>query len=198
MYDRVAANPGRYKITFEDPNLGEKYGVLSLADSPSQQGTPLNSMTLASDAVLEKAGLLTNGTPSDVLNAILDRIADTSWQEVDVIGSEFVLHSSTQKIRYRKIGKMIIIEGVVKPANAIPASNMASTHLIFTLPTGYRPSRAINKVQQGSYGHIWLLTVSTNGAVSFSRYRTPAQGSNEYSQAGTGVWLPFYEVFVID
>lgn len=72
MKDRVATKPNRFKLTFEDPSLGDKWATLSLDDEPTEVGTPLNSATLCNGILLESLGLAENATPTEAMTAIRD------------------------------------------------------------------------------------------------------------------------------
>ena len=61
MKDRNAANPGRIKLTYEDGEV--RYATLERADSPLDEGTPLNTATLFPTGVSSRFGL-EDGTPA--------------------------------------------------------------------------------------------------------------------------------------
>ena len=84
-----------------------------------------------------------------------------------------------------------MIEGVVSPAKTLTSS--ATSVTMFTLPVGYRPDTVKYLVCHGSIKNIWLLTVSTTGAVSVARY-----GTTGFTDMTTSAWLPFNFEFVID
>lgn len=62
---------------------------------------------------------------------------------------------------------------------------------IFTLPEEFIPNMTSYCLCQGSNKNTWLLTVSKNGQVSFSRY-----GTTSVASAGTDAWLPFNFSFI--
>lgn len=62
---------------------------------------------------------------------------------------------------------------------------MLKEYLHFLL-YGYRPAKECYTLCQGSGKNTWLLTVKTNGEVTFSRYGTTSIG-----QVTTDTWLPF-------
>lgn len=59
--------------------------------------------------------------------------------------------------------------------------------------SGFRPSMRKEILCQGSGKNSWLLTISDEGEVSFSRY-----GTNTYNDANSSTWLPFHVVFLLD
>lgn len=92
---------------------------------------------------------------------------------------------------YKKDGQTVEIRGVVSPTLKIGGS--ADRYTIFILPEGYRPTKAVPCVCQGSSKNTWLLSVQTDGLVTFARY-----GTTEYTNATTTSWLPFHLRFLID
>lgn len=117
---------------------------------------------------------------------------DTGWI-MATLTSNFTAYGGTDtKPRYRKIGKMVEIKGVVAPTRTLDGSTASIT--IFTLPKGYRPSGTfVYRVCQGSGVNKWLLNVFTSGAVTFARY-----GTNTFADVNTSVWLPFGATFFVD
>lgn len=68
MKDRVPLYPGRVKLT---PVAGQANTYdMSRADSPQQEGTPLNKESLLTDATAAAFGLGADATPNDVLNIL--------------------------------------------------------------------------------------------------------------------------------
>jgi hypothetical protein len=87
------------------------------------------------------------------------------------------------RVRYRKVGSIVFIHGVVTNAEEIAKGNITP---MFTIPEGYRPSNTnIQVLSQGSGMNKWLLSVSINGNVSVQRY-----GTTEDINIPQGTWLP--------
>lgn len=77
MQDRVSLYPGRVMLT---PVPGqEKTFDMVRADSPTQEGTPLNKATLLKDATAAMFGLGDTAVPDDVLS-FLGKYAQNSWK----------------------------------------------------------------------------------------------------------------------
>ena len=93
--------------------------------------------------------------------------------------------------RYCKSGQTVELQGIVSPSSEITGSDTQYT--IFTLPSGYRPSKQIYRLCQGSSKRNWLMTITTNGDVTFSRY-----GVSSYENASTSAWLPFGTTFLVN
>lgn len=119
-------------------------------------------------------------------------VQDSGWKTASIDTNSFVLYNTSENVKYRKIGKMVEVNGVVKPKSAIAGSTFNYT--IFTLPTGYRPHRQVSYLCQGSGSNSWLFTITAAGDVRFSRYNN----GSAYVEAGTGTWLPFNATFFID
>lgn len=103
------------------------------------------------------------------------------------IGSEFAIYSSDggSAPACRKDGRLVEVRGIVKPT--VDIAGNTDMHTIMTVPTGYRPISPVYTICQGSNNCLWLLRVSTNGTVDFSRYRN----GNTSATAAAGTWLPF-------
>lgn len=117
----------------------------------------------------------------------------TDWVFSELDSSKFKAYQDIEGLtpKYRKIGKLIEIKGVISPVSAITANTKT---LIFTLPEGYRPSETyIYSIQQGSDMNRWLLSVASNGDVTIDRY-----GTTTASQIPVNAWLPFQTIYTTD
>ena len=118
-----------------------------------------------------------------------------AWQTLDPSDEFSIYGEGTESdvawngIRYRKVGGIVEVRGVVTPKADIAYNT--DFHLICTLPEGYRPDRPLYVICQGSGTCVWLLQVSHEGKVQFGRYRN----GNAGAIATTGTWLPFQCTF---
>jgi len=72
MKDRKPRQPGRFLIETES---GSQYhAVLTMADDPEEEGTPLNKATLLKDTTAALYGLSGDAVPDDVFAAIPGKI----------------------------------------------------------------------------------------------------------------------------
>lgn len=126
------------------------------------------------------------------ITSINSNLEDTGWQTA-TLTEDFKVYENDNDYapRYRKIGKLVEINGIVSPSATLKGS--ATVVPIFTLPAGYRPSRNYYYVCQGTTSNKWLLSISTGGTVGFSRY-----GVSSFVDAIDTVWLPFDFNFLID
>ena len=116
---------------------------------------------------------------------------DSGWTEV-TFTSSFENYGGSAHLPYRKIGKVVVLAGTIKPTATIAAGSTATA--ICTLPTGYRPSEQFYLVCHGSTRYYWLLNITTGGSVTFARYG----GSDAYVDAPNTTWLPLHAVFFVD
>lgn len=154
-------------------------------------GSQLVEQTVSAENLVFDSEGFTN--PSDTVAYIEDFVGEeTNWVNLSEsdLASEFKFYASGGYVRYRKIGKMVEIQGYVSPKQEITGN--ATPHTIFTVP--YPPSQTVYTVCQGSTVNHWLLTVNNSGTVSFARY----SGGAGYITATTSTQLPFNVVYFID
>lgn len=84
MKDRVPLYPGRVKLT---PVSGQEntYDMVR-ADSPTQDGTPLNKDSLLKDATAALFGLGADAVPDDVL-ALIKQMIDSNYSELSSLAN---------------------------------------------------------------------------------------------------------------
>lgn len=86
MKDRVPTHPGRVRLTHVSDDLYD----LSMADEPTEIGTPLSKSTLLKDSTAAKYGFQPqdNPTPDDIFNAAFDSLSvvrlDGVWTSNDI------------------------------------------------------------------------------------------------------------------
>ena len=103
-----------------------------------------------------------------------DKIAelDSGWNFA-VLESSFAAQSETNKLRYRKIGKIVYLRGIIKAAADITAGSVTQ---ICALPEGYRPIGGdVIGVMQGEGMAQWSITISPDGAVKEQKFGTSAE-----------------------
>ena len=118
---------------------------------------------------------------------------DSGWQ-FPTLTSKFALYGSSadNDVKYRKIGKIVEVRGIVTPTADLAGNNDIVD--MFTVNSGYRPSNPLYIICQGSGNSTWLLRVTTGGVVGFSRYRN----GDTSSTAAAGTWLPFQITYFVD
>ena len=110
MVDRAALHPGRVKLVPVEGAVNT-FDMIR-ADEPIQAGTPLNKGTLLSEPVASKLGLGGSATPSDALNALVDKKANKLQSADDAgkywkIGTDGSLEFGTPVAKFSQ-GPLII------------------------------------------------------------------------------------------
>ena len=138
-------------------------------------------------------------TGSSQLKDYQQKISDSDWTELPLkttstnpIGVQ--AYTSDYKPKYRKIGNVVDLEGIVKVRSQVSASSADSTFTIGTLPSGFRPPRAIRFFcpGQGNTMEHWVLMIDSNGVVTGGRYGTSSAVAITTSKA-----LPFNATFMV-
>ena len=118
---------------------------------------------------------------------------DTAWKDV-TFKSGFTHHSDADKVRYRRVGKVVELRGAVKNTKQLSLPNMDTTFTLATISdTSCRPSQRITCRQQGSQMNTFLLTIDTDGAITLSRY-----GTTSVVNVGASSWLNVHTTFLVD
>lgn len=127
-----------------------------------------------------------------ILEEIKPKLADTGWIDLEFSKSfENYGTGANNNPKYRKIGNIVMLQGVATPVNKTPTDS--SQVELFTIPEEARPSKVFYQLCQGTAKNNWLLTVNTNGSVAFSRY-----GTTDLTSANPGNWLPFNITYFVD
>ena len=113
---------------------------------------------------------------------------DSGWIR-PTLNSNFTDYTSSQRVAYRRVGRVVFIRGSLNPTTTLDTTTEQTA---FTLPEGFRPSQAEHFLCQGSNANKWLCTVTSSGAVTVSRYGTTDQG-----KVSTSTWLPLSVSFLV-
>lgn len=118
---------------------------------------------------------------------------DTGWKDV-TFPTGFGHHSETDRVRYRRVGKVVELRGAVKNTNQLSLSSTDTTFTLATIgDTSCRPSKRIVYRQQGSQMNTFLLIIGTDGAISLSRY-----GTTSVTNVPASSWLNVHTTFLVD
>ena len=86
MQDRVPLYPGRVTLT---PVAGQENTFdMARADQPTQEGTPLNKVTLLKDATAGKYGMDNTAVPDEVLDVLSKSVLEGTYPVVDVYAGQ--------------------------------------------------------------------------------------------------------------
>lgn len=116
---------------------------------------------------------------------------DFGWLPISY-SNYFQSYSSTDTVRYRKVGNIVEIRGACKPKQSISGS--LTEYVIGSIGSSFAPSSTIRVLCQGSGTCCWLLIVKANGQLTFSRYRQ----TGTYSDVSTSTWLPIHVTYLLD
>lgn len=121
-----------------------------------------------------------------------DVIEDTGWQSVDY-EDDYEDYDSLHPLRYRRIGKIVHIEGRVRNTTAVTPDSAGVVIASLTDSSCY-PTYEQSALQQGTQANKFILTVLTDGKLNIARYGTTAINT----QISSGSWLHCYITYMVD
>lgn len=170
--------------------------ALSSTSTNPVQNKVINSALAGKSALSHThsvASSTANGFMSSTDKEKLDEISnDSKWISVTNLNSNFKVYDNDESSRpaYRKIGNTVFLYGEIATTKNLEAN---TSYVMFTLPEGYRPSKAVKAICQSSTTRIWLLQIDVYGNVYLSRLRDGATSTAPL----TSYWFPFYVTFCI-
>ena len=118
---------------------------------------------------------------------------DTGWNDVS-FASNFGHYNTTNKVQYRRVGKIVTIRGIAKNTSAVTISSDTTIVNVATISDATcRPSMAYRVVQQGSSLNKFTLAVNTDGVITLARH-----GTTSATNVGAGSWLNMSCTFMVD
>lgn len=93
-----------------------------------------------------------------------------------------------------KYGNVVSFNWVCKPTSTVTLGATAVN--IARLPEGFRPSRTVYGIGQGSGTSVCLISVGSDGYVALARLRFTENTNWAYSDASTSAWLPVSITFI--
>lgn len=137
----------------------------------------------------------TSGLAASDVQGAIDELANkckkSGWINAN-LQTPFESYMGSSPVRYRKVGNVVEVLGIVSVTSELESSNI--NHTMFTVDNGYRPTDTLSILCQGSGVESWLLTVGSDGKISASRYRD----ASGYKKFGVGIWLPFHVTFLVE
>ena len=115
---------------------------------------------------------------------------DTGWKDV-TFKSGFAHHSETDRVRYRRVGKVVELRGAVRNTNQISANT--DTTVATISDTTCRPSKRVAYRQQGSGMNTFVVSINTDGTIVVNRY-----GTTSGIAIPSGSWLNVHTTFLVD
>lgn len=119
-------------------------------------------------------------------------ISDSGWQNV-IFESGFQNYDTNHPVRYRRIGKIVHLEGIIKNTNAFTPGT-TEKKVAFIDDVYCRPSYPQTALMQGSDGNKFLLTINPTGDIDVSRYGT----TTATTEVTAGRWLNCYATWMVE
>lgn len=119
-------------------------------------------------------------------------ISDSGWQNV-IFESGFQNYDTNHPVRYRRIGKIVHLEGIIKNTNAFTPGT-TEKKVAFIDDIYCRPNYPQTALMQGSDGNKFLLTINPTGDIDVSRYGT----TTPTTEVTAGRWLNCYATWITD
>ncbi len=122
-------------------------------------------------------------------------VADSGWVNC-TLNSNFQRFDSTGNyatLQVRKIANIVHLRGTVKNISAFTPTSDGS-HIVCTVPNGYRPAYKKSVVMQGSGSNRFCSSVYANGQVSIHRY---SNNTTMQNQIPAGAFLNFEMSWVV-
>ena len=116
---------------------------------------------------------------------------DTGWKSITNASGFSTYDSNGSPTRYRRIGKIVHIEGIFKNSSELASGSGAIMGTISY--TSCRPQKDQYALMQGSGKNFFLLTVRPNGQILIGRYGTTAN-----AKIGKGSWLHCYITYFVE
>ena len=118
-----------------------------------------------------------------------NRLDGVNSEVIKELSGSFAPYDADEYPVVSRIGKLVILSGKLTPTASIAGGT--DEHTMFSLPRAYCPVSEVYQVCQGASYNKWLMHVSAEGVVSFSRYSTSSAAS-----AAAGTLLPFQSFWI--
>lgn len=154
----------------------------NLSSNDTQLPLSANQGRLLNNALNNKAA--NNHTHSN--------ISDIGWQHV-VFEDGFNDYGSDSPVRYRRIGKVVHLEGIIKNSTAFTPNTTAKKVAIID-DLYCRPNTTQYALMQGTDANKFLLSVSPNGMIGIARYGTNVANT----QITANSWLHCFLTWIVE
>lgn len=128
-----------------------------------------------------------------VIRNVLRTIARTATTAT--IASGWTGYSSGVTPLIVKQGNVVHFQWVCKPTSDVTLNTTGVP--VCTIPEGYRPTRQITQLCQGSNTSVFLVSVEAGGSVNISRLRENANANGAYTTGTSSMWFPICLTWVI-
>lgn len=165
--------------------------ALSGKEKSSNKVTSISSSNTDTQYPSAKATYNALNTKANI-NHTHENISDSGWQNV-IFESGFQNYDTNHPVRYRRIGKIVHLEGIIKNTNAFTPGT-TEKKVAFIDDVYCRPSYPQTALMQGSDGNKFLLTINPTGDIDVSRYGT----TTATTEVTAGRWLNCYATWMIE
>ena len=118
---------------------------------------------------------------------------DTGWQDVTFSSGYSNYYTSSDKVQYRRIGKIVHIQGIFKNTSAV-TPGQTQVKFATISDTSCRPSTTQYQLQQASGANKFLLSVHPDGSLKWERHGT----TTTTQQVGSGSWNHCNITYMVD
>ena len=126
------------------------------------------------------------------INHTHENISDSGWQNVS-LKDGFAIANNSHPVRYRRIGKIVHLEGVIKNTEAITPSTTA--RVMGTIDDPYcRPQYEQYAIMQGVDASKFFLNILNTGQIGLSRHGTTATNT----QIPANSWLYINATWIVE
>lgn len=169
---------------------GMGVGIGKMAESDSVEVALPTKFYAGRKRVINNTEYLMN----DMIDSCRYSIGDSALE------NGFVIYNVGEPLTIRKIGNVVNLCGAITSTLDIAVADMQDGKRFLKLTGEFRPQTEVRVLCQGSGKFTWLLTVKTNGNVTFSRYgKTDFAAVTGKGQTESGrVWLPFNVTYFTD
>lgn len=177
------------KITYTNKvTMNENADISAVNKIRAADMNEIKNVVNGNDDLVGDLSNLDTTNKSSIVEAINELAYDSGWIDVTDFGKNITYYDPYNRPRYRKIGKVVYLQGYAKTTAQFPAG-AGNKVTLFTLPVGYRPAREITAVCQGSGMNRWVFQIGINGEATMDRY-----GTNEAVAIQTNAWLAISSV----
>ena len=110
------------------------------------------------------------------------------------VASGWDLYESGENPTVIKQGNVVCFDGQFKPTSIVTLGT--TDVLICTIPQGFRPSKKVNVLCQGSGTSFFLASIFTTGQVRISRLRNVANNNDQYTDGTPSMWFPISATWI--
>lgn len=190
MKDRIANDPGRYKLEFEG-ELGTQHAILSLDDNPVEEGTVINSTNMLGEEALTALGLDINAVPTDAfvnLNNRQDVLeTDMSMQSASTFAQIQELNTDIQEINNIIDSEPLILYGT----SSVQLTGGTWSDFTVTFKTAFKentqPIVVFTPLHNSGVSYIYYKLLSKTNRQFTGRINSSGSGTHQINWIAIGI-----------